>query len=426
MKKRVVLVISIIILLIISFFAFKYFIPNKVNEVTNSQYVSEKFVLNDQINQTNKASMLVNLQTNQIIYANNVNQVQPVYSVSKVMFLATVAEKMKEDNISYDKKVVVPKIINKVNKNGNFSRANLKANEVYTIKELFDGTMIPSGNDATIVLAIEIFGSHENAVQAMNDNVKKWGLKHSSFISTSGLDGEYLREVGVPAKSGKNLMSAYDSVILVQLVMANYPEIVDSGSKIHETIGKKNEIASVNEILDGLDYGYNGVYGLKTGSNIEEYSNCIMALKKNEQNQDILAIAYSAKTRASLYGDVAKMYDYLKTLELNNLQDKIQLNTKVGFSENEVSFQLEQPFYLYQHPNQTLEYRLVNKTKYNKSLNRFYNVKSNDKLGQLEIIDENVFFNNEPLNLSYVVAGEVKAKNIFSNIKEFVGELIAK
>ncbi|MDF9867017.1 D-alanyl-D-alanine carboxypeptidase [Bacilli bacterium PM5-3] len=432
MKKiiRVLLVISIIIF---GFGIIKYFIPTGVSEISNKDKIESEIKFDyTPIKVDNKASVLMNLDTNQIIYSNNMHNEIPVYSVSKVMFLATVAKKMEEENISYNKKVKVTKLIDTVNTQGNFSSAGLGSNEVYTIKELFDAVMIPSGNDAAILLAYELFNNHESAVVQMNENAKKWKMKDSSFVSTSGLDGKYLNKIGIKASPGKNLMSPYDSVLLVKRVMKNYPEIVDSGNKKTSTIGKYNsksiKLENVNEILEGLDYSYSDVYGLKTGSNIEKYSNCIIALKKNEYNQTILAISYSSKTRQSLYEDITSLYDYLKTLNLTNLQDNIELNTKVGFVENDVKFGLEKPFYIYHNEKQDFEYKLIDiSKKYNKNMNRFYGINKDGFVGDLEIINKEEFFDGTPLNLSSViVSNELNKKGVFKSIQEFVIDLIKK
>lgn len=423
----------ILLVIFIVFLTVKYFIPNKVTEISNQDNIKNEIKFDStSIKVNNKASVLMNLDTNQVIYQNNMNEALPVYSVSKVMFLASVAKKMEEDKIPYTKKINVTKLIDKVNTQGNFSSAGLSSKEVYTISELFDAVMIPSGNDAAILLAYAIFGNHSNAVIQMNKDAKEWKMEHSSFVSTSGLDGKYLNKIGIKTENGKNLMSSYDSILLVKRVMKDYPEIIEAGKKTTSVIGKYNSnkilLENVNEILEGLDYSYQDVYGLKTGSNIEKYSNCIIALKKNEHDQDILSISFSSKTRQTLYSDIASLYDYLNILELSNIQDDFYLNTKAGFVKNEVEFNLEKPYYLYHEKGQQFEYELKEiSNKYNRSLNRFYGLDKGETIGELSINNQAEFFDGTPIGLSpVIVKNEPENKGIIGAIGEFIVDLIRK
>ncbi|MEG0283273.1 MAG: serine hydrolase [Erysipelotrichales bacterium] len=398
-KLRIVLVFVVIIeaLLLAKFFVF-----NNTSIFSNEELIKNKVNFNYQsIKQTNKASALVNLDTNQVIYQNNMSQAQPVYSVSKTMLLATVAKEMEKNNISYDKPVIVTKLIDKVNTQANFSRANLKSNNSYTIKELFDATMISSGNDAAILLAYEIFGSHERAVIQMNNNAKEWGMKDSSFVSTSGLDGKYLKKIGIKAEEGKNMMSAKDAITLTKLVMKKYPEVVDSGSKVSETIGKPGQgaylkLETVNDILEGADQGYKGIYGLKTGSNIEKYSDCIISLRKDKYNQHLAAVSFGSKSREDLYKDVLTLYKYTNQVEAVNLQDGTDLAVKVGLSSKPVQVASKKPFYLYVPKNQSFEYTLTPNDKYNKLLSGYFGVKKGDEVGTIKIENLEEFFGGTP------------------------------
>ena len=433
MKNKFKLIPLGLLILIIAFFTIKYLMPNSVLEVNNKKYVTSKLNLDDNdIAQENKASAMVNMDTNQILHQNNEDKPFPVYSVSKVMFLATTNEKMIKDGISFDKKVRVLKGIDKVNQNADFSKANLKSGDVYTIRELFDAVMIPSGNDAAILLAYEVFGSHQNAVDAMNENAKKWKMKNSSFISTSGLDGKYLNEVGIKANDGKNMMSVNDNVVLLSRVIKDYPIIIESGSKKVSEIGihnkKLNKLENVNEIIEGLGHSHINVYGLKTGSNIERHSNCIVALRKDSNDNTIASISLGSKTRAQLYNDVKAMYNYADQLKVINMQDHIELNTSIASADKQPDFTLDKPYYIYIKDNQLPQIKIVDfSSKYNKSLNKYYSVNKGDNLGKVVFKDEKQFFNRKANNAPKITIKEdYNEKNLFLKAIEFLKDLIEK
>lgn len=431
LKKRL-LIPTIIVVLGIVFLAFKYFIPNKVTEVNNKEYVTNQISLNTKdIKTSNKASLLMNLDTNQVLYQENIQQSIPVYSVSKVMFLATASKKLAEDKRSMDGVITVTKLIDKVNSKANFSKANLKSGQKFTIKELYEAVMMPSGNDAAILLADNIFGNQANAVNAMNANAKEWGMNNSSFISTSGLDGKYLKEIGVEATEGKNLMSPYDLVLLVKKVYKDYPIIIEAGTKTKTTIGKANKnpikLENVNGVIEGNDNGIKNVMGLKTGSNIEKGSNAIVALRKTDDSNAMLAISLASQSRLSLYEDIENMYKYVDSLEAINMQEQIKLNSKVGFVKNEVGFGLSKPYYLYAQKGQGFQFSVEDLKHYNANLNRFYVKDKGEEIGQLSILETDQFFNKEPINQpKVVVATQPERKNIFAQGIEFINDIITK
>ncbi|WP_423363622.1 D-alanyl-D-alanine carboxypeptidase family protein [Mycoplasma sp. P36-A1] len=431
MKKRKIIPI-VILLLLISFTAFKYFMPNKVTEVNNNQNIEKDISFDySTLKTSNKASLLMNLDTNQVIFNHNMQQSIPVYSVSKTMFLATVSKQLATVNKTLDTNVKVSKLIDDVNNHSNFSSAGLKSGQQFTIKELYEAVMMPSGNDASILLAEEIFGSQAAAVNAMNANAKEWKMTNSSFVSTSGLDGKYIKKVGLEAADGKNLMSPYDLVLLVKQIQKNYPEIIEAGNHLETTIGTSNNnpitLHNVNGIMDGNSSGIKNVFGLKTGSNIEEYSNAIVALKKDENNNTLLAISLASKSRVSLYSDIASMYSYANNLETVNMQDKIQINSKAGFTTNEVTFTLDKPYYLYLEKGQDFKFSIEELQHYNKHLNKFYVNKKGEEIGVMSINDTTQFFDNTPINnTKVVVANEVQNKGIFAKAIEFISDIYKK
>lgn len=187
MIKKIAVVISALLVL---FSLIILFTPSNAT-LSNESFISEPLKIDtSSIKTDNNASILMNLNTNQILFQENVDKASPVYSVSKVMFLATAANRIKNDNISYNTKIKVPSYIEDVQNQYSFSNSFIQKNQYYTIEELFKAVMIPSGNDAAILLGEYLFGSHLNAVNAMNEFALELEMKNSTFVSTSGLDGK--------------------------------------------------------------------------------------------------------------------------------------------------------------------------------------------------------------------------------------------
>lgn len=122
--------------------------------------------------------------------------------------------------------------------------------EWFTVRDLLYGLMLPSGNDAAIVLGRKVAGSDAAFVDMMNAFIANLGLKESSYRNPHGLTA-----------SG-HVTSAYDLAMLSRYAMQNpqFAEIVrtpawtTSGSRAF-TMG------NVNSFL----YNYPGADGIKTG-----------------------------------------------------------------------------------------------------------------------------------------------------------------
>ena len=63
------------------------------------------------------------------------------------------------------------------------SSAGFEAKEVVTVRDLFYGTILPSGGDAAYMLALYVAGSHEAFVTLMNENCKALGISETSHFA---------------------------------------------------------------------------------------------------------------------------------------------------------------------------------------------------------------------------------------------------
>jgi len=126
----------------------------------------------------------------------------------------------------------------------------------YTVKQLLNGMMLPSGNDAARALAHANGGIDETLAQ-MNATAAALGARDTVAKSPNGLD-----------KPGQ-VSSAYDLVLIGRAALAN-PDIAGSmqrtRAKFPTTGGAKKLIYSNNHLLLS---GYKGTVGIKTGYTTE-------------------------------------------------------------------------------------------------------------------------------------------------------------
>ena len=66
----------------------------------------------------------------------------------------------------------------------------LQKNEVFTLRDLIYGMMLPSGNDAAIAIAIGMYGSVAAFADRMNEKAAEIGMTNSHFANANGLHNE--------------------------------------------------------------------------------------------------------------------------------------------------------------------------------------------------------------------------------------------
>lgn len=130
----------------------------------------------------------------------------------------------------------------------------LKPGEKYKVRDLLYAILIKSANDASIVLAEAVAGSHWKFVQLMNAKAKKLGAKHTKFSNSNGL----------PSKATQ-YTTAYDMYLIFRAALRHnfFRKAIKLKYKtITSKAGRKIKLKSHNKILF-KDWKRN-IYG-KTG-----------------------------------------------------------------------------------------------------------------------------------------------------------------
>ncbi|OQX50911.1 hypothetical protein B5M47_02695 [candidate division CPR3 bacterium 4484_211] len=204
------------------------------------------------------AALSVNFDSGEVYYALNIHQRLPIASLTKVMTALVALE-----YASLDKEITVPAAAMDLPKDS--SVMGISAGEVYPVKDLLYGLLLPSGNDAAKTLAIGVLGSEENFVYRMNRRSQSLGLKDTHFGNSSGLDDPW------------NYSSVYDLAVLTHYVLVNYPVINQIvGEKQYEIpYTEKHKYLFLGNFND-LMLLYEGVDGVKPG-NTEAAGSCLIA-----------------------------------------------------------------------------------------------------------------------------------------------------
>lgn len=209
---------------------------------------------------TSKYVVLINASTNKVVAGKNSKKRISPASMTKILTVLVAAEQIeKNENLSLDDKFKITVDITDYAYVNDCSTVGFKKNEVVPVKDLFYGTILPSGGEAAVALATYVAGSQEEFVKLMNDKLEELGLADTAhFTNCVGLYDE------------DHYCSVYDMAMILKAAVQNdFARDVLSTHVYTTTKNKKHKkgITISNLFLRRIeDYETNGtVLCAKTG-----------------------------------------------------------------------------------------------------------------------------------------------------------------
>ena len=212
-------------------------------------------------------AILMDYDTGQYLYVKDHEKMVPPASMSKLMTMNMIFEKLKDGSLSLDDTFTVSERAWKLGGAASGgSTMFLKIGEMVRVEDILKGFLIQSGNDACIVAAENLAGSEDDFAEMMNKRARELGLDNSSFANSTGL----------PHPDQK--MSVEDLAKLARHIIKEFPEFYHIFSEKYYT---HNNITQGNR--NPLLYSMPNADGLKTG-HTEEAGFCLTAsAKKGER-----------------------------------------------------------------------------------------------------------------------------------------------
>jgi len=135
-----------------------------------------------------KYGILIDASTGKVIcQMEGFTRINPA-SMTKIMTVLVAAEHLKEEDL--DKEITITSEDNYYSYKNGLSNVGYDIDEKTTVRDLFYGTILPSGADAAIALARYVAGDEASFVDLMNEKVKELGLKDTHFTNCVGLYSE--------------------------------------------------------------------------------------------------------------------------------------------------------------------------------------------------------------------------------------------
>lgn len=226
--------------------------------------------------------LLMEESTGKILYSKNANSIMYPASTTKIM---TAILTLENCNLS-DTAVVSHNAVFSIP--SGYSTASLVEGEVLTIEQLLNVLLIPSANDAAVVLAEHIAGSVEAFSDMMNSKAVELGCLNTHFVNPNGIHNE------------NHYSTAYDLALIGRYAM-QFPTFKEISSKTRYTLpitnayskedrifNTTNDLIKPNYSSSPTNYYYKYATGGKTGYT-DPAGQCIVATATKD-NISLIAV----------------------------------------------------------------------------------------------------------------------------------------
>lgn len=248
-------------------------------------------------------------------------------SMTKIMTVLVAAENIAEDGLE-DTFTITPEINYYASSHG-ASRVGFNDGETVPVKDLFYGTILPSGADAAVGLATYVAGSHEAFVDLMNKKLETLGLSDTAhFTNCVGLydDDHYC--------------TCYDMAMILRAAVANplCREILSTRTyTTSSTTQHPNGIEISNWFLRRAEDKPIGatITCAKTGY-VKQSGNCAASYATDDKGQDIIVVTgNSAGSWRCIYDHIALYRKYFKDYDPSTADTAREEAEKDGQAEND-------------------------------------------------------------------------------------------
>ncbi len=213
--------------------------------------------------------IVADLDSGQVLAGRDMYGAHPPASTIKVLLALTAL-----DELSLDSTIVA----SQANADVECNCAGIKAGQVYSVRQLLDGVLLVSGNDAAETLA-DMLGGYDTAVDKMNAKAAAVGATDTHATSPSGLDGP----------GGPGWTTPHDLAVIFRAAMADpvFAQITAQPTAMFPGTAGGTRLINQNELLTR----YPGAVGGKTGYTYAARKTFVGAAQRNSRRL-VIALMY--------------------------------------------------------------------------------------------------------------------------------------
>lgn len=266
-----------------------------------------------------KSAIAVDANTGQILYQKNDHQKLPIASLTKLLSIYVVLKEIKAGHLHWNQRVAISPEIAKMSRNSKLTNVPLSANRKYTVRELYQASLITSANAAVSALGNAVSGNPHRFVSKLRTTAKQLHLNSAHIVTASGITNGQAGKLGYAnvAKNDENTMSATDVASLSQALLKQYPAILQTTSLSKAWFDKggssQTRMQNWNQMLKGLGQYHADlpVDGLKTGTSDAAGGNFVGTV--NRGGHRLITVVMHAANKSS--GDPARFVQTRKLMK---------------------------------------------------------------------------------------------------------------
>lgn len=241
--------------------------------------------------------ILIDVENKRIVSEKNAKVQMNPASMTKVLTLLVAAENI--DNL--DDTVTVTLEMTDYSFVNGCSNAGFEKGETVTVKDLMYGTILPSGAEAAVGLAIYTAGSQEEFVRMMNGKLEELGLSGSAHFTNC---------VGVYDE--EHYCTAYDMAMIMEAALDNElcREVLSSRTYTTSSTEEHPEGMILSNWflrrIEDKDVG-GKVLGGKTGY-VEQSKSCAVSYGEDKNGKRYICVTANAESQWLCIKDHVKLY----------------------------------------------------------------------------------------------------------------------
>ncbi len=222
------------------------------------------------------ASIVVDVDSGQVLHAVNADTRNYPASLTKMMTLYMVFEALEKKTLTLDQALPVSKRASGMPP----SKLGLKRGQTILVKDAILALTTKSANDVAVVIAEALGGKETTFAKMMTERARQLGMSRTTFRNASGL----------PNRGQKS--TARDMVRLAKALKDNYPQYYHYFSVRSFTYNGRT-YRTHNRLLKG----YQGTDGIKTGYTRASGFNLVSSVERNGRR--VIAVVFGGKTAKS-------------------------------------------------------------------------------------------------------------------------------
>ena len=317
-----------------------------------------------------KSYVLMDFDSGMILASSNKDLTLPPASITKMMTAYLAFTELNENNISLSEDVLVSK---KAWKTGG-SKMFIEVGKKIKLKDILQGVITVSGNDASVALAEHISGDENTFSIYMNQMAKNIGLTNTNYTNATGLPNDSL------------YTTAEDIALLSRSLISNFPDLY----KLYTTKSfefndikqySRNKLLFIDDNVDGIKTGFTKAAGYCLASSAKRGNRRLIAVVMGAPTPDVRI--QSSRTLLE-YG-----FRFFETHKLFNKDAEISRARVYGGDKSEVIFGVnkDSSVTIPRRQKKNLKYQYVIDKKLTAPINQnetigFMHIKLNDEIIQ--------------------------------------------